>query len=221
MNDKICCFLFVFAVIVNINKGLSQKDKSFSGELIYMVTQVDASPNELIPSDNAEKKVIIYAKDSLLKIVNFNSVNGSQECLKHLKKNKTILLIELEGQGYAIRMDEDQNPRKDTLYSFNKKCGLKRNIGGLKSKKMTMNHPMLTNELICFYSKKIPSEYANVFEDLPGIPTVYYIVADDGLFRYELESYQDYDPPLSIFMIPEGFEIVTMLEFMDKVNSDK
>ena len=75
--------------------------------------------------------------------------------------------------------------------------------------------------MICFYSKKIPSEYANVFEDLPGIPTVYYIVADDGLFRYELESYQDYDPPLSIFMIPEGFEIVTMLEFMDKVNSDK
>ena len=52
-----------------------QSEKPFSGELIYKVTKVDSGSNPLQPAnnENEETKVIIYAKDSLLKIVNFNA----------------------------------------------------------------------------------------------------------------------------------------------------
>ncbi|MDC1266753.1 hypothetical protein N8Z75_02135, partial [Crocinitomicaceae bacterium] len=66
---------------------IGQKTNSFSGELIYKITKVDASMNPLSSDDeNSENKVIIYAKDSLLKIVNFDSQNGYQECLKHMTR---------------------------------------------------------------------------------------------------------------------------------------
>jgi len=199
---------------------IGQKTNSFSGELIYKITKVDASMNPLSSDDeNSENKVIIYAKDSLLKIVNFDSQNGYQECLKHMTREKSILLLEIEDKGFAIRMNDEQSMNNDSLYAFKRKCGIKK-IGGLKSKKTIMNHPLLANELICFYSKTVPSRYLNIFSGLSGIPTLYYIVNDDGLYRYILESYRSYDPPLSMFMIPEDYEIVTMDEFMDKVNSD-
>ena len=221
MNNRIYYSLFVFFIIAQFNIGLGQKEKSFSGELIYKVTKVDSGSNALMSdTSNEDNKVIIYAKDSLLKIVNFNSKNGFQECLKHLKKNKSILLIGIEGQGYAIRIDENKSLQNDSLYAFRKKCGLKKRVGGLRSKRIMMSHPMLTNDLLCLYSKKIPSKYSNVFNHIPGLPSVYYLASEEGLLRYELESYKMYDPPLSLFMIPEGYEIVTMNEFIDKVNSD-
>ena len=215
-----CLLIFLLLFLIGEN-SLSQKNNSFSGELIYKITKVDASMTPLSSEDdNSENKVIIYAKDSLLKIVNFNSQNGYQECLKHMTRKKSILLLEIGDKGYAIRMNDEQSRTNDSLYSFNKKCGIKKRIGGLKSKKTIMNHPMLANELICFYSKTIPSRYANDFSNLSGIPTLYYIVNDDGLYRYVLESHRFYDPPLSMFLIPKEYEIVTMDEFIDKVNSD-
>ncbi len=218
IQKRFLVFLFLCLFCQNT---YGQKTNSFSGELTYKITKVDASMNPLSSEDdNSENKVIIYAKDSLLKIVNFNSQNGYQECLKHLTREKSILSLEIGDQGYAIRMNDEQSMTNDSLYSFKNKCGIKKRIGGLKSKKTIMNHAMLANELICFYSKTIPSRYANDFSGLSGIPTLYYIVNDDGLYRYILESHRFYDPPLSMFMIPEEYEIVTMDEFIDKVNSD-
>ena len=213
-------FLVFLLLSLFCQNTIGQKTNSFSGELIYKITKVDASMNPLSSDDeNSENKVIIYAKDSLLKIVNFDSQNGYQECLKHMTREKSILLLEIEDKGFAIRMNDEQSMNNDSHYAFKRKCGIKK-IGGLKSKKTIMNHPLLANELICFYSKTIPSRYLNIFSGLSGIPTLYYIVNDDGLYRYILESYRSYDPPLSMFMIPEDYEIVTMDEFMDKVNSD-
>jgi len=213
-------FLVFLLLSLFCQNTIGQKTNSFSGELIYKITKVNASMNPLSSDDeNSENKVIIYAKDSLLKIVNFDSQNGYQECLKHMTREKSILLLEIEDKGFAIRMNDEQSMNNDSLYAFKRKCGIKK-IGGLKSKKTIMNHPLLANELICFYSKTIPSRYLNIFSGLSGIPTLYYIVNDDGLYRYILESYRSYDPPLSMFMIPEDYEIVTMDEFMDKVNSD-
>ena len=66
--------LFVISYSVNFHS-----QNSFSGELTYRITKINANelqagfPNNDIP---AEEKMIIYAKDSLLKIVHFNSVNG-------------------------------------------------------------------------------------------------------------------------------------------------
>lgn len=213
----------ILVFILNIQIIMGQKEKPFSGELIYKVTRVDSGSNSLFPSneDEKESKVIIYAKDSLLKIVNFNSKNGYQECLKHLTKNKSILLMKINENGYAIRLNQQQSQSNDSLYSFQKKCGFKKNIGGLRSHKISLTHPEIENELLCLYSKKIPSKYCNTYNKLPGLPTVYYLISEDGLYRYQLESYHSYSPPLTLFMIPEDYEIVSMDEFIEKMNSEE
>jgi hypothetical protein len=214
-------YIILLLLVYSIGCVHGQKNKSFSGELIYHIEKVDANPNELLSSEDEEEKMIIYARDSLLKIVNFNSANGIQECLKHLIHNKSILLLEIDGQGYAVRIESDLNKASDSLYSFKKKCGFSRNFKGLKSKKILMKHPMLSNDLICLYSSEISAKYASVFSQLPGLPILYYLVSEKGLLNYTLESYKKYVPPLSVFMIPEGYQILSMEEFLNGMkNSD-
>jgi hypothetical protein len=148
-------------------------------------------------------------------------VTGVQECLKHLTHNKSILLLEIDGQGYAVRIKSDEINRGDSLYTFKRKCGVSKEYKGLKSKKILMKHPMLSNDLICLYTKEIPTKYSDVFSKIPGLPILYYLVSENGLLRLELESYKEYDPPLSVFMIPEGYQILSMEEFLNGMkNSD-
>jgi len=74
--------LACFFIGSKINIVLSQKESSFSGELTYSITKIssDKLENDFSLGDVAvEEKMIIYAKDSLVKRVHFSSVNGIQE----------------------------------------------------------------------------------------------------------------------------------------------
>ena len=214
-------YIIILLLLCGIECVQGQKNKSFSGELVYHIENVDVNPNDLVSGEEVEEKMIIYAKDSLLKIVNFNSVNGVQECLTHLRHNKSILLLEIDGQGYAVRIDSEWNKASDSLYTFKKICGLSRKFKGLKSKKVQMKHPMLSNDLICLYSPEIPKKYSNVFSKMPGLPVLYFLVSEKGLLQYSLESYKKYDPPLSIFMIPEGYQILSMEQFLNGMKNSE
>ena len=84
-----------------------------------------------------------------------------------------------------------------------------------------MKHPMLSNDLICLYSPEIPQKYSNVFSKMPGLPVLYFLVSEKGLLQYSLESYKKYDPPLSIFMIPEGYQILSMEQFLNGMKNSE
>ena len=203
--------LVIFLCFLNITHA----QNSFSGELVYRIIKVDSIHNPILSSQDQEQKLIVYAKDSLLKIVNFNSVQGTQESLIHIPLKKTIVLLKFDEQGYAIRMNNDLQKYDESDYQFEKKCGLSVKIGGLKSKKMIMSHPDLKHDLMCFYSKKIGSKYSHCFEQVLGLPTLFFLVLEDGLYRYELESHKEYDTPIALFMIPEGYKVMSFEEFME------
>ena len=212
-NLKRKTFYLLLTSLCLVNIGCAQN--SFSGELVYRIVKVDSIYNPLIATQDQEQKIIAYAKDSLLKIVNFNSVSGTQESLIHITRNKTIVLLNFDDQGYAIRMNNHLQKYEESDYQFKKKCGPSIKIGGLKSKKMMMSHPDLKYDLICFYSKKIDSKYSHCFQNVPGLPTLFFLSLEDGLYRYELESYMEYETPLSLFMVPEGYKIMSFEEFME------
>ena len=71
------------------------------------------------------------------------------------------------------------------------------------------------NELNYFVCPKIASKYANNIA-LPGLPLLFYVSAENGLFKYTLESYKESNPPLELFMIPKGFKKVTFDEFAEE-----
>jgi hypothetical protein len=197
-------FTLLLFTIVTVPTVFSQKSRSFSGVLTYTIESVNST-------DSVRSKMIIYAKDSLLRVVNFNSETGKQELIKHLTYNKSYLLIETPLQNFAIRTNE--HLVKDSVtYTYQKKSGSKK-IGGVKSKKILVKYQENKLPLTCYYHKKIPSKYANTMKSFPGLATLFYSFSESGILRYRLEKIEVNNPPLALFQIPKDFKMVTMEEF--------
>ena len=141
--------ILFYSLFFNPMHSVFDKVKTFSGELIYKVTKVDSGSNPLQPRIMRMRKLrSLSCQSSLLKIVNFSAQNGFQECFIS-QNNKSILLLNINKKGYAIRMKQDESIMNDKFTL--RKMGLK-NIGGLKSKKIIL-HPEIKNELTSSYSK--------------------------------------------------------------------
>jgi len=197
-------FTLLLFTVITIPTLFSQKNRSFSGVLTYTIESVNST-------DSVRAKMIIYAKDSLLRVVNFNSETGKQELIKHLTYNKSYLLIETPLQNFAIRTNE--HLVKDSVtYTYQKKSGSKK-IGGVKSKKILVKYQENILPLTCYYHKKIASKYANTMKSFPGLATLFYTFSESGILRYRLEKIEVNNPPLALFQIPKDFKMVTMEEF--------
>lgn len=208
-----------------ITSSFGQSSSSFSGELIYRITKINV--NNLQSSfgadnPNTEEKLIIYAKDSLIKRVHFNSQTGIQESIEHLTHSKKILLLSIDSMNYAIQVPSEQTnelKQTDSTYQLSKKYFPKIRFAGHKGKPMLLSHPMLKNKLFIWFSKKIHAKYNAAYRQLPGLPLKYYIVSEKGLYLYELESLKYYDPPLSIFQVPIGFYILSLEDFLERIEN--
>ena len=201
--------LFVLILIFTV-PVYSQKAKTFSGVLTYSIEAVNSQ-------DSSRSKMIIYAKDSLLRVVNFHSETGKQELIKHLTYNKSYLLIETPLQKFAIRTNE--HLQKDSVtYVFEKKHGSLK-INGIKSKKLLVKYSENKLPLTCYYYKKIKSKYANSMKSFPGLPTLFYTFSEYGIMRYKIEKIEYNDPPLALFQIPKDYKIVTMEEFSQEFDN--
>ena len=198
---KTLLLLFTFQFVIHFYWA---QQAPFSGELVYKVQRVDKI-------DSTFSKVLIYAKDSVIKVVSFSSQQGKQELIKHLRLQKSYLLVEINGQKLAIRTNE--HLKKDTVkrYTLEKTRGTKK-IAGLKCHKLKWKHPSLQEPLTVYYHKKIGAHYANVYEDFPGLPVLYFIPTDEGLFRYQLIEIKRTETPLSIFLIPQEYKRISFDE---------
>ncbi len=198
----------LFLLLLCLTKPYAQKQLPFSGELTYKIERVDVK-------DSSKSIQLIYAKDSLIKVVNFNSDKGKQELIKHLTYNKSYLLIESPLQNFAIKTNE--HLVKDTVvnYTFKNQSGSKK-IAGKRAKKIKVKLKSVQNELTFLYLKKIQAKYANIYLDMPGLPVLYYISTPEGLYRYTLQEIKEVSPPLELFMIPKDYKKVTFEEFTEE-----
>jgi len=196
---------FIFSIVSNLK---AQKQLPFSGELTFKIERVDAK-------DSSKSIQLIYAKDSLIKIVNFNSDKGKQELIKHLRYNKSYLLIESPLQNFAIKTNEHLVKDSISNYTFKSQFGSKK-IAGMRAKKVKVKLASVKNELTFLYLKKISAKYANIYTDFPGLPVLFYVSTPDGLFRYTLQELKSSNPPLELFMIPKDYKKVTFEEFAEE-----
>ena len=202
-------YLTLFLTIIfSFQYVFSQKNDVFSGELTYEIERVDKK-------DTNRTFMIIYAKDSLLKVVNFNSNSGKQQLIKHLRLNRSYILLETPKQNFAIRTNEHLVIDSIENYSFKKQMGL-RKIAGIPVKKLLVHHKEISEAVTFYYTKRISAKYANVYKNLPGLPLLFYIPTKDGLFKYTLKELKNNNPPLELFMIPKEFKIVSFEEFTNK-----
>ena len=126
----------------------SQKNQvAFSGELLYNI-------EKLSPADSLPAKMLLYAKDSLLKVINFSSTIGKQEMIKHLRLNRSYVLVSTTKGDFAIKTDH--NAKIDSLqeYTFKKKIGRKR-IAGMKAKRALVKINGIDEKFNFYYTPKI------------------------------------------------------------------
>ncbi len=200
--------LFFFILLSNFWNFNAQKQSPFSGELTYKIERVDVN-------DSSKSMQLIFAKDSLLKVVNFTSEKGKQELIKHLRLNKSYLLIETPLQNFAIKTNEHLVKDTAVNYTFKKQRGHKK-IAGMRANMLKVKLKSVQNELTFLYLKKVPAKYANIYSDFPGLPVLFYVSTPDGLFRYTLQAFKKVNPPLELFMIPKDYKKVTFEEFADE-----
>jgi GLPGLI family protein len=198
----------LLAIIFSFQYVFSQKNDVFSGELTYEIERVDKK-------DTNRTFMIIYAKDSLLKVVNFNSNSGKQQLIKHLRLNRSYILLETPKQNFAVRTNEHLVIDSIENYTFKKQMGM-RKIAGIPVKKLLVHHKEISEAVTFYYTKSISAKYANVYKNLPGLPLLFYIPTKDGLFRYTLKELKNNNPPLELFMIPKEFKIVSFEDFSNE-----
>ena len=201
-------FLLALLLSLFITSGFSQNKGSFSGELTYEIERVDKK-------DTNRTFMIIYAKDSLLKVVNFNSNSGKQQLIKHLRLNRSYILLETPKQNFAVRTNEHLVIDSIENYTFKKQMGM-RKIAGIPVKKLLVHHKEISEAVTFYYTKSISAKYANVYKNLPGLPLLFYIPTKDGLFKYTLKELKNNNPPLELFMIPKEFKIVSFEDFSNE-----
>ena len=202
-------YLTLFLTIIfSFQYVFSQKNDVFSGELTYEIERVDKK-------DTNRTFMIIYAKDSLLKVVNFNSNSGKQQLIKHLRLNRSYILLETPKQNFAVRTNEHLVIDSIENYTFKKQMGM-RKIAGIPVKKLLVHHKEISEAVTFYYTKSISAKYANVYKNLPGLPLLFYIPTKDGLFRYTLKELKNNNPPLELFMIPKGYKIVSFEDFSNE-----
>ncbi len=196
------------AIIFSFQYVFSQKNDVFSGELTYEIERVDKK-------DTNRAFMIIYAKDSLLKVVNFNSISGKQQLIKHLRLNRSYILLETPKQNFAVRTNEHLVIDSIENYTFKKQMGM-RKIAGIPVKKLVVHHKEISEAVTFYYTKSISAKYVNVYKNLPGLPLLFYIPTKDGLFKYTLKELKNNNPPLELFMIPKEFKIVSFEDFSNE-----
>lgn len=204
--------IFLFAFFCTSFCAFSQKERTFNGELLYVIERI--SPKDSIPG-----KMLIYAKDSLQRVVNFSSNLGKQEMIKHLRLNKSFLLVSTTRGDYAIKTDHNQAD-SSVNYSYKRKFGKVR-IGGVKANRAELNIKGIDKKFDVFYYKKINAKYGSAYQKLPGLPVKYIVATEEGLFQYTLESIKSFPPPIDLFLIPDNFQKVSIEEFIQKVSAPK
>ena len=203
---KLLLFTVLFSFSLEVCWG--QDANHFSGTLTYRIERVDVK-------DSVQAKMIIFARDSLIKIVNFSSDFGKQETIKHLIYQKKYVLIELDKEKFAVQIKDSTVDASAKTYAFHPTKGHS-NIAGLKGKKIAVKLTLVQDELAVVYTPKISAQYLGAFTDAPGLLLQYFVLNDHGLFKYTLESMDKKIPPLSLFMIPADYQKISLKAFIEK-----
>ncbi len=188
-----------------------QKSKEpFIGSLTYRITICDTALARFVPV----RFMNVYTNDTLIRIENETDRLGKQIVIKHLILNKSYLLLNTPFGKYAIQTNHNE-AKKDSIlpYSFKKKCGRK-SFCGIKANRSSVSHKGFVEPQTFYYFKQYASKYLNAFENCPGLPVLYYIPTDDGLFKYELVLMDNKLPEHDLFGVPSDFKRVTFDEFM-------
>jgi hypothetical protein len=205
---------FTFILLLSFSSIFAQKQVPFVGKLTYEVTSCDS----LLKDKLQASKMIVFSNDTLIRIENNSSVVGVQTLIKHLKLNKSYLLINSPIGKIALQSNQLTQATDSLNYSFTKKRGTKK-IAGLKAKKLTVHVKKINAYFDFYYVDKISSCYLNNFSSFPGLPVLYYLATPEGIFKYELKEIETHLPAKDMFGIPSEYKKMSFDAFINEIEA--
>ena len=208
--NQLVRFLFL---IVFFPLTLSAQKQPLEGYFDYKATLYMPDTNLVLNSWN----VRVYTNDTIVRVETETQL-GIQVYIRHMSLNKAYLLLDFEGQRYAIQTDlEKQEEKPDTLdnkYIFKKKFG-STTISGIKCKRYLVTDTRINKQYTCYFAKKIGNKYLEVYREIPGLAVDYYLANEDGLVHYELTGLTLTDVNRDLFGVPSDCKRITFDEFVN------
>jgi hypothetical protein len=204
--------LFVSIFFLFANSAQAQ----LSGMLVYQVDLLSA--DTMNPQNHWQ--VVVYTNDTMVRVETQGGPFGKQVYIRHMVLNKAYLLLAMDGQKFAIRTDL-ANKSKDTSlnYTVKKLVGSKK-INGIRCKKYKITDVGAPMGYVCYFAKKIPNKYIEVYQDIQGLALDYFLPSQNGLIHYQLVQYEAQVLDKNMFGIPSDYKKVTFEEFMSSLNNN-
>ncbi|MDG1742376.1 MAG: hypothetical protein P8H43_07355 [Crocinitomicaceae bacterium] len=207
-------FILFFCALGLTSFG-QNKTLNFTGMLVYKVT-----PH--VPTDarkGAQNTMTIFTNDTITRTENYTRSFGKQVTIRHIELNKSYLLITISDTSkFAIQSDlnAEDSLEQESKYTFRTKI-FKRNVLGMKAKRIKVNHPDFEEAIEFLYLKKYSNEYLNNFDEIPGLLVKYSIATPNGILDYELVKLERYLPSQDLFGIPLDYERVSIDSFLEQM----
>lgn len=202
MLQRLHLFLFLTIPLIFIAQ------KPFVGSLEYNITTID-----FVTKDTIDGKLFIYARDSLVRINYLLSNGKNQETIHHLTKKKLLSLIEIDGQFFAVQINDTVSESAKYIY---RKNGARQTIAGLKCREANVEFP--EGNTLIFYTKEVDAQYFVGLNNAPGLPTKGQLPTENGLMAFELQKIDRRLPPQSLFMPDKKYKILSLDAFLQWSN---
>jgi hypothetical protein len=187
--------------------------KPFSGVFTYKGSVSMPDTNIVLNSWN----VTVYTNDTISRVETETPQFGTQVYIRHMELKKAYLLLEYGGEKYAIQTDLG-NTKRDSLgadYHITRSRFGGKKVAGIKSKRYYIVDGDQKKGYYCWFAKKIPGKYLEVYPEVDGLATDYYLPSPDGLIHYELTGFVEKPLNRDLFGIPSDYKKITFDEFMN------
>lgn len=184
-----------------------------SGVFAYKASITLPDTNIVLNSWN----VWVYTNDTISRVETETPQFGKQVYIRHMELKKAYLLLEYEGMKYAIQTDL-QERKRDTIapeYTITRKLFGGKKVAGIKSRRYYVVDKNQKEGYYCYFAKKISGKYLEVYPEVGGLATDYFLPSPDGLIRYELVSFTEKPLSRDLFGIPSDYKKITFDEFVN------
>ena len=206
MKTKLMTLLCLSLLIGSISAQMFEGKITFG--IDYELPEAMEAQRSMLPSE-----MIIYITKGHVRIEQ-KTMMGDQNVITDTKAKTTVLLMNMMGKKMAITMNDDgkEKPTPTIVYSKETK-----KIAGYECKKAiytTKDEAGEEQDLEVFYTEEIPSEANDKLPGLKGYPLEYSINAQGMLMTLAAKSVSKEKVSKKLFQIPEGYEEMSMEDFM-------
>ena len=184
--------------------------KGFVGRLEYHIKPDTISSI----ADKFVDTMIVYTNDTIVRVESRTRL-GEQVLIKHLQLKKSYLLLNVNGEKFAIQTQEDTSITKKSVVQNIRYTWLgSKKFSGMKGKKAKIEREDLPEIKTIYYNPKIRTDLLDVYAGIKGLPLEYYLQHTDGIYKYSLNNSSEILPERDLFGIPSDYKKTTFEEFM-------